>query len=249
MRKLARHVFIENEYVGVHVGLISVDDSLLLVDAPLLVDEAREWLDVISRDGRPRYLTFLDSHPDRVLGAINYDIPIIAQYGTMEEMRGWSDTFKGGAHPIGADEDQLKRIVGVQKVVPDLWLLIPSAKAVFVGDFVTVSQPPYFGAADIDRWLKGLDELRQSPFGDYKIISSRDGLVKRDDINNMARFIRKIRLRLNDITGGDDDEEIARKQASALLKSYALPAVYEDVAHTRLTSSIIDLHTRLTATD
>jgi len=277
MRKLARHVFIENEYVGVHVGLISVDKSLLLVDAPLLVDEAREWLDVISRDGRPRYLTFLDSHPDRVLGAINYDIPIIAQYGTMDEMRGWSDTFKGGAHPIGADADQLKRIVGVQKVVPDLafsneislfhnkveltflhrpgprdgsmWLLIPSAKAVFVGDFVTVSQPPYFGAADIDRWLKGLDELRQSPFGDYKIISSRDGLVKRDDINNMARFIRKIPLRLKNLTGGEDDEEIARKQASALLKSYALPAVYEDVAHTRLTSSIIDLHTRLTATD
>lgn len=277
MRKLARHVFLENEYVGVHVGLISVDDSLLLVDAPLLVDEAREWLEVISGKGRPRYLAFLDSHPDRVLGAINYDIPIIAQYGTMDEMRGWSDTFKGGAQPIGADADQFKRIVGVQKVVPDLafsnemslylneleltflhrpgprdgsmWLLIPSAKAVFVGDFVTVSQPPYFGAADIDRWLKGLDNLRDSPLRDYKIISSRDGLVKRDDINNMARFLRKIPLRLKDLTGGEGDEEIARKHASALLKSYALPAVYEDIAHLRLTSSLIDLHSRLIASD
>jgi glyoxylase-like metal-dependent hydrolase (beta-lactamase superfamily II) len=277
MRKLARHVFLENEYVGVHVGLISVDDSLLLVDAPLLVDEAREWLEVISGKGRPRYLAFLDSHPDRVLGAINYDIPIIAHYGTMDEMRGWSDTFKGGAQPIGADADQFKRIVGVQKVVPDLafsnemslylneleltflhrpgprdgsmWLLIPSAKAVFVGDFVTVSQPPYFGAADIDRWLKGLDNLRDSPLRDYKIISSRDGLVKRDDINNMARFLRKIPLRLKDLTGGEGDEEIARKHASALLKSYALPAVYEDIAHLRLTSSLIDLHSRLIASD
>ena len=192
-------------------------------------------------------------------------------------MRGWSDTFKGGAQPIGADADQFKRIVGVQKVVPDLafsnemslylneleltflhrpgprdgsmWLLIPSAKAVFVGDFVTVSQPPYFGAADIDRWLKGLDDLRHSPLRDYKIISSRDGLVKRDDINNMARFLRKIPLRLKDLTGGEDDEEIARKHASGLLKSYALPAVYEDIAHTRLTSSIIDLHSRLIASD
>ena len=277
MRKLARYVFLENEYVGVHVGVIKVDDSLLLVDVPLLVDEAREWLNVVSGKGRPRYLTLLDSHPDRVLGAINYDIPIIAQYRTMVEMLGWSDTFKGGAHPIGADADQLKRIVGVQKVVPDLafsnemslflneleltflhrpgprdgstWLLIPSTKVAFVGDFVTVSQPPYFGAADIDRWLKGLDELRHSPLEEYKIISSRDGLVNRDDINNMARFIRKIPLRLKDLTGGDDDEKIARKQASALLKSYALPAVYEDVAHTRLTSSIIDLHSRLTASD
>jgi glyoxylase-like metal-dependent hydrolase (beta-lactamase superfamily II) len=277
MRKLARHVFLENEYVGVHVGLISVDDSLLLVDAPLLVDEAREWLEVISGKGRPRYLAFLDSHPDRVLGAMNYDIPIIAQYGTMDEMRGWSDTFKGGAHPIGADADQFKRIVGVQKVVPDLafsnemslylneleltflhrtgprngsmWLLIPSERAVFIGDYVTVSQPPYFGAADIDRWLKGLDELRHSPLRDYKIISSRDGLVKRDDINNMARFLRKIPLRLKDLTGGEDDEEIARKHASALLKSYALPAVYEEIAHTRLTSSIIDLHSRLISSD
>jgi hypothetical protein len=65
----------------------------------------------------------------------------------------------------------------------------------------------------------------------------------------MARFIRKIPLRLKDLTGGDDDEEIARKQASALLKSYDLPAVYEDVAHTRLTSSIIDLHSRLISSD
>jgi hypothetical protein len=65
----------------------------------------------------------------------------------------------------------------------------------------------------------------------------------------MARFIRKIPLRLKNLTGGEDDEEIASKQASALLKSYALPAVYEDIAHTRLTSSLLDLHSRLTASD
>ena len=272
MRKLARYVFLENEYIGVHVGLISVNGSLLLVDAPLLVDEAREWLEVISRKGRPRYLAFLDNHPDRVLGAINYDIPIIAQNATMEKMRGWSDTFKGGAHPIGADADQLKRIVGVQKVVPDLtfsgeisiflneleltflhrpgpqdgsmWIVIPSVKTIFIGDFVTVSQPPYFGAADTDRWLQGLDELRSSPLATYKIISSRDGPVERADINDMARFLRKIPPRLKDLTGGENDEVVARKHASSLLKSFPVPAVYNDIAHTRLTSSFLDLHSR-----
>jgi len=190
-------------------------------------------------------------------------------------MRGWSDTFKGGAHPIGSDADQLKRIVGVQKVVPDLafgdeisiylngveliflhrpgprdgsmWILIPSVKTVFVGDFVTIAQPPYFGAAQLDRWLNGLYELRSPPFSTYQLISSRDGRVNREDINQMARFLRKISTRLDDITGEDGDEEVARKHASALLKSYALPAVYKDIVRTRLTSSFIDLHNRLNA--
>lgn len=269
MRKIKNKIYSESKYIGVHLGMVSTSDGLLLVDSPLKVDEVREWLSQAGEYGEPRYLALLDSHPDRVLGARAVDLPIIAHDQTLETIREWSDTFKGNLHPIGAEADRLKRITGVQRAAPEvvfademsltlgevefhflhrpgpqlgsMWIRLPGEKTVFIGDTVTLSEPPYIGAADLEQWAAALDELRSSAYASFTLISSQGGPAKRDDINAMARFLRKVENRLEKLAGGKPSEEDLALMAKDLLGDFKVPSPRADQALLRLQSGLLDI--------
>jgi glyoxylase-like metal-dependent hydrolase (beta-lactamase superfamily II) len=274
MRKIASDIFIEDEYPAVTLGSVVTKDGVIAVDSPLRVDDTRAWISTLSDLGRVRYMVLLDSHIDRVLGARVVNIPTISQDLTRVTMSGWSDSFKGRANPIGADADRLKRITGVRKAVPQLtfsdemcihlggrefhfihrpgptsgamWMIVPDAKVVFIGDVVTVSEPPYFGNADIDQWLESLDALRSSQYQSYKIISGRDGLVKRNDINAMARFLRRIPKRIENFAKRGGDPELADEHTKDLISSYKkIHLSRTELCALRIKASVINLHSRL----
>jgi glyoxylase-like metal-dependent hydrolase (beta-lactamase superfamily II) len=274
MRKIASGIFIEDEYSAVMLGAVVTKEGVIAIDSPLRVDDTRAWISTLSDLGRVRYLVFMDSHIDRVLGARVLNIPTIAHDQTRITISGWSDSFKGRANPIGADADRLKRITGVRRAVPQLtfsdkmriflgehefhflhrpgpasgaiWLLLPDAKVIFIGDAVTVSEPPYFGNANIEQWLKSLDDLRTSRFRSFKIISGRDGLIKRNDINTMARFLRRIPNRIQDFAKQGATPELADGYAKELISSYKkVPSARNEVCLLRLKASMIDLHSQL----
>src|SRR3989304_3326527 len=120
MREIVRGGVIEDKFPGMAVGAMAPKAGLLLVDCPIRVEDGREWVSGLSDFGRPRYLVLLDAHPDRVLGARALDIPSLAHDETRLTMAAWPDTFKGAAHPTGAEADRLKRITGVSKAVPEV---------------------------------------------------------------------------------------------------------------------------------
>jgi glyoxylase-like metal-dependent hydrolase (beta-lactamase superfamily II) len=187
-------------------------------------------------------------------------------------MRGWPDAFKGSAKPIGAETDTLKRITGVHKAIPSIsfsdeltlnlgdrevlflhrpgptagsmWVVLPKAKIAFIGDTVTVSEPPYVGNAEIEDWIESLEDLRKEPFSSYMLISGRDGSVDRDAVNNMARFIRKIPIRLKRLKKKGDPSEAAESVAKGLIKEYKLPNARYDLVLLRLKAGLRKLHTR-----
>ena len=195
MQKIVPNVYLENKYIGVNLGIVVIGKELLLVDSPLHAEEVNEWFKVVSERGRPKFLVLLDSHPDRVLGSLNLTLPAIAQDQTLQTIREWADTFKGNAHPIGAEADQLKRITGVNNAIPEItfsermvihigvkeivflhrpgprpgsmWMVIPDLSVVFVGDTVTIDEPPYVGVSVLEPWLNSLDELRGSDMKSY----------------------------------------------------------------------------------
>lgn len=272
MRKLRTGIFIETRFEGVLVGAIPSKDGLLLVDCPLLTDSVREWVGQLAPHGQSKYMVLLDHHVDRVLGARVLEIPLIAHAETLRTMRDWPDAFKGSSKPIGADADQLKRLTGVSRAVPDLafsdeiilhlgereirimhrpgptlgaiWVLLPAAKIVFIGDAVSVSQPPYLGDADIDQWMQRLDELRSPDFSNYHIVSARDGLVKRDQINRMARFLRKVPSRFSKLVGQGVSADAAAGFASYLLRDFQFPQSQRELMLRRLKSGLKLLYTR-----
>jgi hypothetical protein len=112
MRRIASQVWIEDKYPSGEIGVIASEDEVLLIDAPLLVDDVKQWLTEVEEIGTVRYVALLDSYPDRVLGTRALDLPRIGHDLTLESIREWSDTFKGNTHPIGAQADRLKRVTG-----------------------------------------------------------------------------------------------------------------------------------------
>jgi glyoxylase-like metal-dependent hydrolase (beta-lactamase superfamily II) len=269
MRKIKNKVYSESKYTGVHLGMVSTREGLMLIDCPLKVEEGKEWLAQVSEHGVPRYLALLDAHPDRVLGARAMDLPLIAQDRTLETIREWADTFKGSLHPIGAESDRLKRITGVQRAAPEItftkqmqiylggvefeflhrpgpqagstWILMPEEKVAFIGDAVVLDEPPYYGNANLERWLEGLDELRSSPLEDYTLVTSQGGPIDREAINAMARFLRKVEHRLRRVLDEQLDEEHVSQLAGELLDDFQVQSSRRDQLLVRLQVGLVDL--------
>jgi glyoxylase-like metal-dependent hydrolase (beta-lactamase superfamily II) len=272
VRSILTGIYIENAYPALTVGVIASQDELFLIDSPLRSDDAKEWLGQISKLGTPRFLAVLDQHPDRVIGARNIEIPRAAHSATSDAVANLPDTFKGASQPVGSEVDRIKRVTGITRLTPDLtfsdtllihhgdqpiqlthqpgptpgamWVVLHERKVAFVGDAVTVSEPPFLGFAQINAWLDALDVLRDPPFDSYKIVTSRDGLVDRDAINEMARFLRKVPVRLERMHDSDDAEAAAESAASELIEDFKVTASRWELCHVRLKAGLIRLFRR-----
>ena len=268
MQKIVPNVYLENKYIGVNLGIVAIGQELLLVDSPLHAEEVKEWFKVVSERGRPKFLVLLDSHPDRVLGSRNLTLPAIAQDQTLQTIREWADTFKGNAHPIGAEADQLKRITGVNNAIPEItfsermvihiggkeivflhrpgprpgsmWMVIPDLSVVFVGDTVTIDEPPYVGVSVLEPWLNSLDELRGSDMKSYALISSYGGRIDRKDINHMARFLRKVQSRVEKVEDGKNRNEEIERSAVDLMGDFSIRSLQKDLILKRLKTGLLD---------
>jgi glyoxylase-like metal-dependent hydrolase (beta-lactamase superfamily II) len=273
MRSIVRGVFVESRYPGVTLGAIGSRDSLLLVDSPIRVEDGREWLAQLAEKGKPRYLVLLDHHPDRVLGARVMGMPILAHDETRLVMGNWADTFKGNARPIGAEADRLKRITGVGKAVPELtfstellihlgdrvvrllhrpgptagaiWVVLEEAKVVFVGDAVTVGEPPFMADADLEAWVETLGSLSGPSMRGYTIIAGRDGVVERRHVTAMAAWLQRVPERLHRLGDRANQPEAITTLAGQLLRPYKLPASRRETGLLRLQLGLARQQARL----
>ncbi len=272
MRTILSGIYVESAYPAVVAGAIASQGQVLLVDAPLRADDARDWLSQVGEIGKPRFLAVMDHHPDRILASRNLDLPRIAHTTTSETVAHWPDTFKGAHQPVGSEVDRIKRITGMNKLTPDLtftdsllihlgdqavrfvhqpgptqgamWVVLEDRRVVFLGDTVTSSEPPFLGFARLDAWLQGLDRLRESPYKDFKLISGRDGLVDRDAVNNMARFLRKVPIRLERLDGSASLEAKAEAAADDLLSDFKVSSSRRDLCRLRLQAGLMRLRRR-----
>lgn len=272
MRTVASGVFLNSKFPGVSVGAVASHGRLLLIDAPIRIEDAREWIGQLGEKGKPRSMALLDHHPDRVLGARGLDLPILAHDETRLVMNAWPDTFKGGARPIGAEADRLKRISGVSKAVPDLtfstemslhlegreiillhrpgptrgaiWVVVPDARVIFIGDAVCLDEPAYLGDADLAAWQKTLQQAARGPYKAFTLVSSRDGVIERKAIGQMSAWLTRVEQRLRKVKPRPDLTVATASLATALLRSYKIPSTRREHAHLRLQVGLERLYTR-----
>jgi len=272
MRTVASGVYLDSKFPGVSVGAVASHGRLLLIDAPIRIEDARDWISQLGEKGKPRSMVLLDHHPDRVLGARGLDLPILAHDETRLVMNAWPDTFKGGARPIGAEADRLKRISGVSKAVPDLtfsnemslhlegreiillhrpgptrgaiWVVVPDARVVFIGDAVWLDEPAYLGDADLAAWQKTLQQAARGPYKAFTLVSSRDGVIERKALGQMSAWLARVEQRLRKVKPRPDLTEATASLASALLRSYKIPSTRREHAHLRLQVGLERLYTR-----
>ena len=98
-------------------------------------------------------------------------------------------------------------------------------------------------------WLDTLDDLRKVSEDSYKLVSSRDGPIKHEHINAMARFLRKIPWRLERLVEKGAPPEDAGALATELMKGYKIPQARREQVLLRLQVGLTRLYSRLYPTE
>jgi cyclase len=97
IREIAPSVFVETEYHGANVAFIATGEGVILVDSPMLPEEARHWRGEIGkRTGEEIiYIINTDHHRAHVIG--NQYFPtaaVIAHERAWKEMKSYGDSFR-----------------------------------------------------------------------------------------------------------------------------------------------------------
>ncbi len=218
MEKIVEGVFIEESYPGVIIGAVPMEDGVLLIDAPLRPDDGRAWLATLRglKGGSDRMLVFLDSHTDRTLGSRVLESTIIAHEDVYQEFENRPSIFKALVPETGTAWETCTGLSGIRWVAPHLaftdkaklywkeksivlehhpgpedgacWVNLTNDKVLFIGDLVTVSQPPFLENADLEKWDDSLNILAKN-YKDHTVVSSRDGIITDKEIRAMSKFI------------------------------------------------------------
>ena len=232
MEKIGDGIYIENAYSGVTLGGLIQPFGTIFIDAPLRAEEGRMWRLALNAlgGGNNRLLVNLDAHPDRTLGARIMECTILAHQKTAQVFRSRPSVFKGQNADSGSEWETYDEAVGTRWAVPDItfsqritlhwggpdillehhagptpgaiWVDIPDAGIVFVGDCVLADQPPFLANADIPAWLESLEVL-QSRYQDYKIVSGRGGVIPFEAVVKLRKQLELIQKELEKMSNRD----------------------------------------------
>jgi len=230
MKEVATDVLIETCYEGVTVGAIRTERGVIMIDTPISAKDTNTWRTTSSRGsgGSDRLLVLLDEHFDRTTGVGAIKCPIITHEMTAQALSIRPSTPKPGGDGTGTIWESSSEVIHARWLKPEItftdsmsirwsgedillehhagpsrgsiWVLVPERKVIFIGDTVTLGQPPFIANADLDAWLKELHELGLTQFQEYAIISGRGGIVNKNDIRNQQKFLRKIKRRLDKLS-------------------------------------------------
>lgn len=237
MEAIGENVFVENQYSGVTLGVISQPRGLIQIDAPPSPEDGRSWRATLMslNSGPERVLVNLDAHPDRTLGVRAMDCTVIAHEKTAQIFRSRPSAFKAQSEDSGADWEALAGLGGIRWVQPEIsfthnlslywgdtpvlleshpgpsagaiWVILPEQKIVFVGDAVVKEQPPFLANADLPLWLEALDLLQRKPYRDYTIVSGRGGVVTTAFVKSQADVLKELLKKLEKLAARQSPSE------------------------------------------
>ncbi len=106
IEEVAPGVFAETEYDLANVGCIVTDDGVVLVDAPFVPSQAKEWGNIARSKGELRYFVCTHAHPDHIGGYGFFpEAKIISHTSIREEFSRYPEHFKEFMAAVGKDDD------------------------------------------------------------------------------------------------------------------------------------------------
>ena len=190
MQEITKNIFIEDQFLGVTLGVIVTPRGLIQIDAPPSPEDARSWRASLMNlgGGVDRLLINMDAHPDRTLGARAMDCTFVAHEKTAYIFRTRPGTFKAQGEETGADWESIPGLGSVRWAPPEIsfldqlslhwgdspvllehrpgpsngsiWVNLPEEKVLFIGDTVMKNQPPFLAGSNLKAWLESLSLLR-----------------------------------------------------------------------------------------
>lgn len=251
MHQIAPGIYIEDAFAGVTLGALIQPHGTVMVDAPLRAEDARSWRSSLTNlsIGSNRILVNLDAHLDRTLGSRALDSTIVAHESTAQVFRNRPSVFKGHSTDSGAEWEVSNDVFGTRWAIPDItfsdrlylqwggadvilehhpgptlgsiWVLVPAAKIVFVGDTILNDQPPFLASADLPAWIESLELLKNS-YKQYTIISGRGGSNGKDGIREQSNILKKILRGLEKLAKKDAPPEMTEDLIPGLISGMSL---------------------------
>lgn len=224
LREIAKNVFIEQEYEGANVGCVLTEAGAVVIDTPMVPQEAKHWAKTVSElSDRVLYVFNTDHHRAHILGNQFFDAPILAHEAAWKEMSNYKDTF------IERTKNLFKKRTDVQKqldqtriVKPELaftgrliiykggrevhfvhfgghtpatsGIFLPDEQILFTGDLLVVNEHPALGQCDSEQWLAQLRWLRRQEFA--TIVPGHGPLCDVSDSEPVSEYIRAMRSKV-----------------------------------------------------
>jgi cyclase len=97
IREIAPDIFVETEFHGANVGFIATGEGVVLIDTPMLPDDARLWIQEIrDRTGQEVvYIINTDHHRGHIIGNQYFpDARVMAHEFAWKNMRSYGDSFR-----------------------------------------------------------------------------------------------------------------------------------------------------------
>ncbi|MCB0213114.1 MAG: MBL fold metallo-hydrolase [Anaerolineae bacterium] len=224
LQEIAKNVFVEQDYEGSNVGCVITDAGAVVIDTPMVPEEARHWAKTVSElSDRVLYVFNTDHHRTHILGNQYFDAPIMAHEAAWKEMANYKDTF------IERTKNLFKKRSDVQKqlekthiVKPELaftgrlimykgnreihfvhfgghtpatsGVFLPKERILFTGDLLVVNEHPALGQCNSEEWLAQLRWLRRQEF--EAIVPGHGPLCEVEDSEPVSEYIRALRSKV-----------------------------------------------------
>ncbi|MGD9404744.1 MAG: MBL fold metallo-hydrolase, partial [Anaerolineae bacterium] len=97
IREIAPNVFVETEFHGANIGFIVTDECVILIDTPMLPDDADIWHEEIRKrtDREIRYIINTDHHRGHIIGNQYFPMAtVIAHEFAWKNMKSYGDSFR-----------------------------------------------------------------------------------------------------------------------------------------------------------
>ncbi len=254
MQEIAQHIYIETIYAGVTVGAINWPHGLILIDAPFRPEDTRSWRSALLNlgGGVDRLLVNLDAHLDRTLGVRAMDCTVVGHEKMAAILHDRPAAFKAQPNNTGAEWELYNNLGSVRWAPPEItfsdqlkvnwngspvmleyrpgpasdaiWVSLPEQQVVFVGDAITLKQPPFLSGANLDAWINLLNMLLSPDYREWILVSSRGGLATFNDVRQQLTFLETVKQETEALAqAGATAEETARLVPGLISQFQAIP--------------------------
>jgi glyoxylase-like metal-dependent hydrolase (beta-lactamase superfamily II) len=254
MQEISPKVYLETELPGVSLGVIDWDHGLVLIDAPFRSEDVRQWRSTLVNlgGGVDRLLINLDSHMDRTMGTRAMDCTVIGHEKMVQAFRNRPTAFKSQNSETGAEWELFDNLISTRWVIPEIsftdsvqinsenceillehkpgpapdaiWVILPKQSVIFLGDAVVLDQPPFIAQADLELWIEQLKTLLFNPYRNYILVSSRGGLVAKEQVREQIKLLEKIQKMTETQTRKKPGTENIEHIVQLVLKGMDFPA-------------------------
>lgn len=189
MQKITKNVYVETDYRGSNVGFIVTSEGIVMIESPMIPEDAIKWRDEIAKYGEVRYLINTEPHGDHFGGNCFFGGTVIGHEGTREEILRPSalEMFQNMLKQMAPDAapldehfyfrpptitlsqrltlylgDHTFKLINMPGHTPfQVAVYIPEERVVFTSDNVIQGHMPFmFQSLPLD-WLDSLKQLEQ----------------------------------------------------------------------------------------